>query len=182
MPHIPRIIFAVAAAALLAGSGVIGVLHVNAAPQGAGMVHSSRAPSLPGFQIGVWHPLAEHGWRGYYDGHQDTYVNNDVSVKSQARTLGINFAPILAHSVSASSPMYFVKGRAAQGQLAVFGSEPGERTYSPLWLEIWVTWKPGVMPILLVKDDQIDELAKAGKLTTRITRIVLNAPITSVGR
>ena len=77
--------------------------------------------------------------------------------------------------------MYFVKGRAAAGQIAVFGSEPGESDYSPLWREIWVTWKANAKPVLLVRDDQINSLAKAGKLTMKMTNIVLNAPVTSVG-
>ena len=72
-------------------------------------------------------------------------------------------------------------GKAAPGQLSVFGSEPGETSYNPLWEEMFVTWKPGSTPVLLVKDDQIDSLAKQGKLTLRDAHIVLNAPITKVG-
>ena len=77
---------------------------------------------------------------------------------------------------------YFVRGAAAKGQLSVFGSEPGESNYNPLWEEFFVTWKPGVKPVLLVKDDQIKSLAKANKLTLRDAHIVLNAPITKVGK
>ena len=47
----------------------------------------------------------------------------------------------------------------------MFGSEPGEDDYNPLWEEIAVTWKAGVTPVLLLRDDQIDALQKAGKLT-----------------
>ena len=50
---------------------------------------------------------------------------------------------------------------AAKGQLSVFGSEPGESDYNPLWEEFFVTWKPGVTPVLLVKDDQVKSLAKS---------------------
>lgn len=46
---------------------------------------------------------------------------------------------------------------------------------------MFVTWKTGSTPVLLVKDDQIDSLAKQGKLTLRDAHIVLNAPITKVG-
>jgi hypothetical protein len=62
----------------------------------------------------------------------------------------------------------------------VFGSEPGEDDYNPLWEEIAVRWKAGVTPVLLHQDDQIDALAKAGKLTETDLHIVLNAPITKV--
>jgi hypothetical protein len=119
-------------------------------------------------------------YHGYYDGHKDAYVITDVSSKSQASAWHVNFAPILKGAKGAPE-QYFVLGRAAAGQLAVFGSEPGESSYNPLWDELFVTWKPGVTPVLLVKDDQITSLAKAGKLTITDPHVVLDAPITSVG-
>jgi hypothetical protein len=126
---------------------------------------------------------ATHGqftiYQGYYDGHKDGYLITDVSSKSQANALHVNFAPVLKNAKSAP-PQYFVTGRAAAGQIAVFGSEAGKPDYNPLWDELFVTWKAGVTPILLVKDDQITALAKAGKLTIHDPHIVLNAPITSV--
>jgi hypothetical protein len=118
-------------------------------------------------------------YQGYYDGHKDGYVITDVSSKSQASALNINYAPLLAH-VKGLPPQYFIQGKAAAGQLAVFGSEPGESSYNPLWDELTVTWKAGVKPVLLVKDDQITELEKAGKLTVHDIHVVLNAPITHV--
>jgi hypothetical protein len=127
---------------------------------------------------------ATHGqftvYQGYYDGHKDGYVITDVSSRSQAKAMHINFAPVLKGAAGAP-PQYFVMGRAAAGQIAVFGSEAGKPDYNPLWDELYVTWKTGVTPVLLVKDDQITALAKAGKLTIHNPHIVLNAPITSVG-
>ena len=120
-------------------------------------------------------------FRGYYDGHKDTYLITDVSSKAQAKALHINYSAALS-GVRGAPPQYFVKGRAAPGQLAVFGSEPGESDYNPLWEELFVTWKPGVKPVLLVQDDQIKGLAKSGKLTVKDAHIVLNAPITKVGK
>ena len=61
-------------------------------------------------------------------------------------------------------------------------AEPGETDYNPLWEEMYVTWKSGVKPVLLVKDDQIKSLAKAKKVTLKDAHIVLNAPITKVGK
>ena len=119
-------------------------------------------------------------YKGYYDGHKDGYVITDVSSKSQASAWHVNFAPVLK-SAKAAPPQYFVTGRAAAGQIAVFGSEPGESSYNPLWDELVVTWKAGVTPVLLTKDDQITSLQKAGKLTIADPHIVLNAPITSIG-
>ena len=119
-------------------------------------------------------------FQGYYDGHKDTYLITDVSSKAQAKTLHINYAAALA-KISNIPAQYFVKGRAAAGQLAVFGSEPGEKDYNPLWVELFVKWNPGVTPVLLVRDDQINSLAAAHKLTVTDAHIVLNAPITKVG-
>ena len=123
---------------------------------------------------------AEATYLGYYDGHRDTFLVTDTSSRAQASAMHINFSPVLA-AVKAAPRQFFVRGKAAPGQLSVFGSEPGESDYNPLWEEISVIWKPGVTPVLLVKDDQIDRLAKAGKLAEKNLHIVLNAPITNVG-
>ena len=120
-------------------------------------------------------------YKGYYDSHKDGYVVTDVSSKSQASALHINYSAALA-SVKGAPAQYFIQGKAAAGQLAVFGSEPGETSYNPLWDELIVTWKAGVSPVLLTSDNQINAAAKAGKLTVRDPHIVLNAPITSVGK
>jgi hypothetical protein len=120
-------------------------------------------------------------YQGYYDSHKDAYLVTDVSSKSQATALHVNYSAALG-AVMGAPVQYFVKGRAAAGQLAVFGSEPGEKDYNPLWEERFVTWKPGVTPVLLTSDDQINSLAKAGKLTNKDAHIVLNAPITKVGK
>jgi len=120
-------------------------------------------------------------YKAYYDGHKDTYLVTDVSNKAQAKAMHINFASEIGH-VKGLPAQYFVQGKAAAGQLSVFGSEPGESDYNPLWEEFFVQWKAGSTPVLLVKDDQITALAKQGKLTLRDAHIVLNAPITKVGK
>jgi hypothetical protein len=121
----------------------------------------------------------EHVYRGYYDGHKDVYVVTDTSSKSQAAAMGINYSAALG-TVKGAPSQYFINGRAAPGQLSVFGSEPGEASYNPLWEELMVTWKPGVTPVLLVKDNQIEALAKQHKLTVTDAHIVLNAPILKI--
>ncbi|HEY2436123.1 MAG TPA: hypothetical protein VGH93_03020, partial [Solirubrobacteraceae bacterium] len=85
-------------------------------------------------------------------------------------------------SVSNIPAQYFVQGSAAVGQLAVFGSEPGEKDYNPLWIELFVRWNRGVTPTLLTSDNQINSLAAKHKLSVRDAHIVLNAPITKVGK
>ena len=115
---------------------------------------------------------------GYYDGHKDTFLNTDVSDKAQAVEMHVNYSAVLkAVPMSATSEIYLVQGNAAAGQIPVFGSEPGEASYTPLWHEMMVTWKAGVTPVLLVKDDQIKSLAGKGELTMTPTDIILNCPI-----
>jgi len=117
---------------------------------------------------------------GYYDAHKDTYLVTDVSSKAQAKAMHINYSAALGR-VKDAPAQYFIQGKAAPGQIAVFGSEPGESDYNPLWEELIVTWKPGVKPVMLVRDDQINGLAKKGKLTVTDAHVVINAPITNVG-
>jgi hypothetical protein len=120
-------------------------------------------------------------YQAYYDGHKDTYLVTDVSNKAQAASLHVNFAAAIG-AAKGLPEQYFIQGKAAPGQLSVFGSEPGESDYNPLWDEIFVTWKAGAKPTLLVSDNQINALAKKGRLTMRDVHIVLNAPITHVGK
>ena len=120
-------------------------------------------------------------YKGYYDHHIDTYLITDVSSKSQAKAMHINYSAELK-AVKGLPEQYFVRGRAAKGQLTVFGSQPGEADYNPLWKEVFLTWKKGVKPVLLGQDDQIDALEKKGKLTEKDAHIVLNAPILRVGK
>jgi ABC-type glycerol-3-phosphate transport system substrate-binding protein len=119
---------------------------------------------------------------GFYDGHVDTMLSTDVSNKAQATALHVNYSAAMLTQAAGTYPSLFrVSGRAAAGQPQVFGSEPGKPDYSPLWQEITVTWKLGVTPVLLTKDDQVRELAGKGMLTLTPTPIVLNCPIVTVG-
>ncbi len=145
---------------------------------GAAVAAYASTQALP---LGPSSRAQETVFKGYYDGHKDVYLVTDVSSKSQATALHINYSAELA-KVKGAPEQYFIRGRAAAGQLSVFASEPGEATYNPLWDEKFVSWKAGVKPVLLVKDDQITGLAKKGKLTISDPHVVLNAPITSVGK
>jgi hypothetical protein len=134
-----------------------------------------------GFILGPVSHTSQPTYQGYYDGHKDGYLITDVSSKTQAKTLHVNYSAEIG-TVKNAPRQFFVQGKAAAGQLSVFGSEPGEKDYNPLWEEILVTWKPGAKPLLLVRDDQIDGLAKKGKLTEKDLHIVDNAPILTVGK
>ena len=119
---------------------------------------------------------------GYYDGHVDTMISTDISDKAMASASHINYSGNLMTQAASKFPsLYLITGTTAPGQIQVFGSQPGEDDYSPLWQEINVSWKPGVTPVLLVKDDQIKDLASKGQLTMTAKTIILNCPIVHVG-
>ena len=128
--------------------------------------------------MGMSGSIARPSMHGYYDGHKDTFLNTDVSDKTQAAQMHVNYSAVLKTvPLSATEEIYLVEGKAAAGQIPVFSSEPGEATYTPLWHEVMVTWKAGVTPVLLVKDDQIKELATKGRLTVTESHVILNCPI-----
>jgi hypothetical protein len=116
----------------------------------------------------------------FYDGHKDGMLATDVSDQAQATAKGINFAPSLGTLDRSDFPeIYIVKGNEAPGQLQILGSEPGESSYSPLWLETNVRWRTGVTPSVIKSDTRIDQLIEAGELVERGTSIVLNCPVIS---
>jgi hypothetical protein len=158
----------------LALGGIAGIHQVRAAVPAA-------AGTVAGLQFGTAQHINQTVWSAFYDSHKDVYIGTDVSDKSQAAALHINYAPLLAKAgTNALSPMYLVKGRSAAGQIAVYGSEPPDPAYSPLWQEIIVQWKAGAKTVLLTSDNQINGLAKKGTLTKHTTSIVFNAPIVKV--
>src|SRR5438270_14098261 len=139
---------------LVAGATLaIAATAVNAATTAGPIMGSAKATSRPAFQ-------------GYYDGHKDTYLNTDVSSKAQAAAMHINYSAKIG-TVKALPEIYLVEGKAAPGQLAVFGSEPGESNYSPLWDETLLHWKAGATPVLITSDTMIDKLKKQGMLTEK---------------
>jgi hypothetical protein len=143
--------------------------------------YASLTSSAP--RMGPATTIKRPAFHGYYDGHKDTYLNTDVSDKAEAKMMHINYAPVLKSVPLKTAPeMYLVQGKAAAGQLAVFGSEPGEPSYSPIWKETILTWKASATPVLITSDTQVDKLEKKGVLTERATSTRLNCPIIKVGK
>lgn len=131
--------------------------------------------------MGSAHTIAQPSFQGYYDGHKDTYLSTDVSSKAQATMMHVNFSAQIG-TVKNLPEIYLVEGRAATGQLAIFGSEPGEKDYSPLWHETALHWKAGATPVVLTSDTQINKVEKTGNLTESDPHVVLNCPIIKVGK
>jgi hypothetical protein len=133
-----------------------------------------------GPRMGPARTIAQPSFQGYYDGHKDTYLSTDISSKAMAKMMRINYSASIG-TVKGLPEIYLVKGRAAPAQLAVFGSQPGEPDYSPLWAETILTWKAGSKPVLITSDNQVNKLEKTSGLTERPGNVVLNCPIVKVG-
>ena len=130
--------------------------------------------------MGPAHTTRQASFKGYYDGHFVTYLSTDISSKAEAAMMHINYSASIG-KVKRLPEIYLVQGRSARGQLAVFGSEPGEPDYSPLWAETILTWKAGSKPVLITSDNQVNKLEKTSGLTERPGGVVLNCPIVKVG-
>ena len=130
--------------------------------------------------MGPTHTIRQTAFRGYYDGHFVTYLSTDISSKTEAKMMHINFSGSIG-KVKGLPEIYLVQGRSAPGQLAVFGSEPGEPDYSPLWDETILTWKAGSKPVVIKSDNQVNKLEKTSGLTERPGHVVLNCPIVKIG-
>ena len=160
---------------LLVSALMLAILAATAAAYG------SLTASGP--RMGPQTAITRPAFHGYYDGHKDTYLNTDVSNRADAKAMHVNYAPVLNSVPLKSAPeIYLVQGKAAAGQLAVFGSQPGETSYSPIWKETILTWKASATPVLITSDTQINQLEKKGGLTERSTAVRLNCPIIKVGK
>jgi hypothetical protein len=155
---------------------VIGAVISAAAVAFAVTAYAAGGPMM----MGPSHTIKQPSFQGYYDGHKDTYLNTDISSKAEAKAMHINYSASIG-KVKSPPEIYLVEGRAATGQLAVFGSEPGESDYSPLWTETILTWKSGSTPVLITSDNQVNKLEKTSGLTERPGNVVLNCPIIKVG-
>src|SRR2546423_12119996 len=131
----------------------------------AAVGYAAMAPGM----MGPKHRSSITSFQGYYDGHKDTFLGTDVSNRAEAKAEHVNYSAKLAASAKTSEEIYLFSGRTATGQLPVFSSEPGEKTYTPLWREEIVKWKPGVTPTLVNIDTKVDELEKKGMITVTKT-------------
>ena len=73
-------------------------------------------------------------------------------------------------------------------QGSVFASAPRrvgrhsiDKTYSPLWEMITVTWRTGVAPRTLTSEEQVLDAQEKDQVTLGHTRVVVNCPIVQMG-
>ncbi len=149
---------------------IIAPLSGSGAMMGSGMSGMGALPPTRRLSI----------FTGYYDTHEVQYLATDTSSTDEATRDHINAAPSLAKSLSSADDIYIVTNGMDANRGPVFGSQPGEKDYTPLWQEVRVTWKDPSKAVALGQDNQITQLAKEGKLTLTQTGVVLNCPIIRV--
>ena len=132
-------------------------LLVAAVPVVAVAVVASAYATGGPMMMGPTHTISQSAFKGYYDGHFVTYLSTDISNKAEAGMMHINYSASIG-KVKGLPEIYLVQGRSAKGQLAVFGSQPGEPDNSPLWDETLLTWKHGSKPVLITSDNQVNKL------------------------
>ena len=138
---------------ILLGAGATAVAALVAATAYAGGGTMAMGPASK---------MLRPAFHGYYDGHTVTYLNTDVSSKAEAKAMHVNYSASIG-KVKGLPEIYLVTGRAAHGQLAVFGSEPGEPSYSPLWSETLLSWKASAAPVVIKSDTQGRRAREAGQ-------------------
>jgi hypothetical protein len=144
-------------------------------------LHGTHAAGNGGMSsMGPMRMASLTAWTGYYDKHKVEYISTDTSSKAEATRDHINYSAALAKSLSSASFIYLPMNGKFAGHGAVFGSQPGEDDYTPLWREVQVSWVDPTQAVALGSDDQIKDLAKAGKVRMKMTGVVLNCPIIKV--
>lgn len=157
--------------------------HCRIHPSMTARVVVTKGGPMAGGMMGSMGPMSTTpitSFTGWYDDHKVLFLATDTSSKMEAMSEHINYSASLAKSLPHTVPMYMVTNGALAKRGAVFGSQPGEDTYTPLWQEVMVTWTDPSQAVALGKDDQIKNLAKSGKLTLKMTGTVLNCPIIKV--
>jgi plastocyanin len=137
-------------------------------------------PMTDGGMMGPMSTTPLTSFTGWYDNHKVVFLATDTSSKTEAMSEHINYSASLAKSLPSSDKMYIIMNGKYANRGPVFASEPGEDTYTPLWQEVFVTWTTPSKAVALGKDDQINDLAKKGMLTLKMTKTALNCPIIKV--
>jgi len=108
------------------------------------------------------------------------FLATDTSSKTESMSEHINYSASLAGSLHSADQIYMVTNGAFASRGAVFGSQPGEKDYTPLWQEVMVKWTDPGKAVFLGSDNDIKAAAKVGKVTLTMTGTVLNCPIIKV--
>jgi hypothetical protein len=100
----------------------------------------------------------------------------------QGRTIAYyDFGPIKLKPGNKLAPLWSVTN-GAPGQHNIIDTVPGQADYSPLWQINTVTFKPGTTPHLLKSKADVDAAVKAGEVTLKSTKTVVNCPVLGFGQ
>ncbi|HWN23052.1 MAG TPA: hypothetical protein VNP93_13845 [Gaiellaceae bacterium] len=122
---------------------------------GGGAVASRAADDGP-----VAH-FAQEATLGYYRGSLVEYLD---------------FGPVKLAKGNKVAPIWaFDNGAAAQRN--IIDTVPGQRSYTPLWDVVLVTWKAGETARVLKSAAAVRRAAAAGEVTLRKAGIVVNCPV-----
>jgi len=127
----------------------------------------------------------------WYDGKRVYYITTDVSEPKVAEIMGANLAPRLSDGLPSypkpptqKSLIERVYTFTNSPQDKVFSSAPApigptsvDRHYSPVWLNVNVTWAPSAKQKILTSEEDILEQEDAHALTLDRTDVLLNCPI-----
>ena len=132
---------------------------------------------------------------GWFQGQAVFYVTTDASDADVAREQSANYAPRLADALpglprqpgqaSSVDKVYavvnFDQGSVFASAPAPMGAKNQDRTYSPLWQMVKVTWRAGRTPYVLRSEEAVLDAAEKGAVELATTRIVINCPIVHRG-
>jgi hypothetical protein len=133
--------------------------------------------------------------RAWFDGRIVFYVTTDASDAGAAREMKANFAPRLAEALprgpqrpgqaSALDKVYAVTNFEQPNVFASapdpIGPESRDRSYSPLWRMVKVSWVAGHRARALTSEEQVLAAAEAGQVKIEPTDVVVNCPIVHRG-
>lgn len=128
---------------------------------------------------------------GWYENERVHYVTTDVSDRQMAEKLGANFVPRLALAVpevpatpgrrSVLERIYlftnFTQGNIVPSAPSPVGPGSSDKSYSPLWRVVQVTWLSGATPSELRAEEAVLVAEGKGWVRLNMTDIVVNCPV-----
>jgi len=126
--------------------------------------------------------------RAWIDGRIVEYVTTDISDPGMAAMMGANYVPRLSEALR-SSPGKSLVERVykfpKEEQISIFQSAPSpvgagnqDRSYSPLWRVVLVTWTHPYKARELKSEEALLAAADKKELSLEVTDIVVNCPVT----
>lgn len=119
---------------------------------------------------------------GWFNGQPVFYLATEASTADVAVAFGANFSPRLASASSSTKKPIYVVTNFSQANIVPSAPTPAgpgnlDKSYSPLWQVVTVTWNTGATPQLLRSEADVLAAQAAGTLTTMRTMIVVNCSI-----